>query len=587
MRAIKGWRIPPDLVPKLQFGNAHLVIGLAVALSTSALAAPAWQPEVYPISYWAGPPHDRLDDHQVAEIAELGFTVMGNVSTPSAERTREVLDLARKHGLKAIVCDARIRVTIPDSPGWEAAVDAVVKDYAEHPALYGYYLKDEPNRAQFPNLAALNAAFLARDPAHLPYVNLFPTYASFAQLGAPSYRDHVEDFVRMVKPRFLSYDHYCLLTDGKQRPGYFENLEIVRDAARHHRVPFWQIVQLAPFHRSWRDPSEAELRWQVNTSLAYGCKGIWYFTFWTYATWRLGEGRAAIYDVEGRKTHHFEEIKRVNRALKTLGQTFLRLDSVNVYHTPNVPPGARRLGGDAPIKVAAGGDLLIGWLQDEGRRDHVMVVNKDYAEGCATTLTVRGPLVDVHEVSAQTGEEARIETVEGKPSEFSITLEPGGGRLFRLSRAIEWAEPPAIVSALPIVFETRSDLRAWHMQHSITKPRIVGRALTFDVTGRDPYVGRNRLRLPASSCRTLVIRMKKTVGKLGQVFWATAAEPTLSDKCYLNYPTIAGGQYHDIRIPVGDHPGWKGTITAIRIDPDVEGLPGAVAIESVCGEVAE
>ena len=44
---------------------------------------------------------------------------------------------------------------------------------------------------------------------------------------------------------------------------------------------------------------------------------------------------------------HFDQLKRVNHELKTLGKTVLGLDSVNVYHTPNVPQGARRLGGEA------------------------------------------------------------------------------------------------------------------------------------------------------------------------------------------------------------------------------------------------
>lgn len=559
-------------------------MGLALVLAAGAAAAQAWRTDVYPISYWAGPPHERLDETLVAEIAELGFTVMGNVYAPSAARTREVLDLAHRHGLKAIVRDPRISVNIPDNPGWQAAVDAVVKDYSDHPALYGYFLKDEPNRADFPNLAALHRAFLALDPAHLPYVNLFPIYSSFAQLGTPSYRDHVEDFLRTVQPRVLSYDHYCLLKDGKDRPEYFENLEILRDAARRHRVPFWQIVQLVQFRSSWRDPTEAELRWQVNTSLAYGCKGIWWFTLWTHKTWSVPEGKAAVYDADGNKARHFDEIKRVNRALRTLGQRLLGLDSVGVYHTGHVPPGARGLGRDGPIASAAGGGLLIGWLQDERRRDYAMVVNKDYTASCTATLTARGPLVGVHEVSADTGEETPVQKIEGGPSAFATTLEPGAGRLFRLDRALEWAEPPAILRALPIVFETSTDLRAWSVQHSITKAKIVDRALTFDVTGRDPYIGRSRLRVPAGTCHTLVVRMKKTAGARGQVFWATAAEPGLSDKRYLNYSTVCDGQFHDVRIPVGEHPGWQGTITAIRIDPDVEGLPGAVAIESIRAE---
>ena len=101
------------------------------------------------------------------------------------------------------------------------------------------------------------------------------------------------------------------------------------------------------------------------------------------------------------------------------------------------------------------------------------------------------------------------------------------------------------------------------------------------MTGGDPYLCRTRLRIPAATCPVLVIRMSKQAGRGGQVFWTTAKSPAFSDERYMNYETAADGKLHDIRVPVGTHPGWTGTITAIRIDPDIAGEPGAVAIESI------
>jgi len=559
---------------------------VVLTLASVTAMAQAWKPDVYPISYWLGPPDAFLTDKMVGEIAELNFTVMGNLHTPSVERTRQVLDLAHKHGLKAIVCDRRIITNLPETEGWEGTIDAVVRDYADHPALYGYYLRDEPNRSDFPHLAAIEGAFTKRDPAHLPYINLFPTYASFEQLGTPSYRDHVEDFMTTVTPRALSYDHYALLKTGRDRPDYFENLEIIRDAALRHRVPFWNIIILAP-HFGYRDPTEAELRWQIATSLAYGCKGIWYFTFWTHQAWALGEGKGAIYDPEGRKTHHFDQIKRLNHELKMLGRMLLQLTSVNVYHTPNVPQGARRLGGDAPVASAAGGDLLIGWLQDAKRRDYLMVVNKDYKSGCEATVALRGPVRGVHEVSGDTGAEMAVKLADTKPTVLGVSLAPGQGRLFRLDRDIPWASLLPVLRAFPIRFRDASDARAWQGLHSVTPPQVVQGALSFRVTGSDPYLHRSRLRIPADTCTMLVLRMRKEAGTGGQVFWTTATEPSFSDKRYMNYETVADGEFHDIRVPVGKHPGWTGTITAIRIDPDIEGTPGSVAIEAIAAAPAD
>ena len=47
-----------------------------------------------------------------------------------------------------------------------------------------------------------------------------------------------------------------------------------------HDVPFLLIVQAMP-HGPYRDPTEAELAWQVHHALAFGARGISYFTYWT------------------------------------------------------------------------------------------------------------------------------------------------------------------------------------------------------------------------------------------------------------------------------------------------------------------
>ena len=51
---------------------------------------------------------------------------------------------------------------------------------------------------------------------HLAYINLFPTYANSEQLGTKgdvetAYREHLQQFVDVVKPALISYDHYHFL----------------------------------------------------------------------------------------------------------------------------------------------------------------------------------------------------------------------------------------------------------------------------------------------------------------------------------------------------------------------------------------
>ena len=88
-----------------------------------------------------------------------------------------------------------------------------------HPALYDYFITDEPSAANFPALGKLVAYLRERDPAHLAYINLFPTYANNEQLGTKgdtvtAYREHLRQYVDIVKPGLISYDHYQFSVKG-------------------------------------------------------------------------------------------------------------------------------------------------------------------------------------------------------------------------------------------------------------------------------------------------------------------------------------------------------------------------------------
>ena len=68
---------------------------------------------------------------------------------------------------------------------------------------------------------------------------------------------------------------------------YFYNWAVIREYSLKFGVPSWVFIQSVDFDGSQvglaqrRRPTEAEILWQINVSLAYGAKGIQYFTYWT------------------------------------------------------------------------------------------------------------------------------------------------------------------------------------------------------------------------------------------------------------------------------------------------------------------
>jgi len=220
-------------------------------------------------------------------------------------------------------------------------------------------------------------------------VNLFPNYASPEQLAADSYDAYVEQFVDVVKPRFLSYDHYAIMAGGGLRDGYFRNLESMRRAALAHGLPFWNIV-LANAHFHYAEPTDASLRFQAYTSLAYGARGISYFTYFAP---EVGNYRLAPVDQFGHRTPTWGMLRNVNLQIQKLVPVYITLTSVNVFHEPDVPPGCSGIATSSHVASVGGegGRFVVGEFEDPAGRPYAMVVNKALDRSTAFDIRFKTP----------------------------------------------------------------------------------------------------------------------------------------------------------------------------------------------------
>ena len=214
----------------------------------------SWKINAPIVTYWAGPP---LTDAVARQMAEGGWNLVW-----CGEKE---LDVAQRHGLRAQLQDGLLAPGTLDNPGQRAKLDALIARVRNHPALYSYFITDEPSAAAFPALGKLVAYLRSRDPAHLAYINLFPTYANNEQLGTKgdkikAYQDHLRQYIEVVKPSLVSYDHYQFSKQG-DNPDYFLNLMMIRRTALEARVPFLNIVQACTWTPSMRVPSPDELRY--------------------------------------------------------------------------------------------------------------------------------------------------------------------------------------------------------------------------------------------------------------------------------------------------------------------------------------
>jgi hypothetical protein len=389
---------------------------LLLTLSCAQAATGPWRIDHIITTFWCPPP---ATDEALAAVAAQHYTLTW---TPA-----DGLDVAARRGLRAMLQDPLLNPATLDDPAQTAKLDALIARVKNHRALYAYFLTDEPSAAAFPGWGRLVAYLRERDPAHLAYINLFPTYANNEQLGTTgdtvtAYQEHLRQYIAVVKPALISYDHYHFFMnkDGDQ---YFLNLGMIRRAALDAGLPFLNIIQACKIDKSWRLPNPDELRWLVYTTLAYGGRGISYFVYWGPASY------GGLYQ-DGKRMPLALAAAKLNGEIGDLSPILMTLDSLGVYHTAPAPQGAEAIPADAPVQIVSQGEFVLGLFGKGGKVTAFMLVNGSYRQAATARLRLPpGKRAEGFD-KVRRGWRGYAET----SGTITVRLRPGDGRLFRLVR---------------------------------------------------------------------------------------------------------------------------------------------------------
>jgi len=399
-------------------------------------AGSKWEIGAPIVHYYQGPGanHGETTPANARKLADGGFNLVWC-------QTEAELDAAHAQGLRVLFYAQDIKLGDPkgtpgmlDDPVRREKLGAMIERVKNHPAMYGYYVYDEPGAALFPMLARLVAFIRERDPHHMAFINLFPCYASAAALGTSgdtvtAYREHLRQFLDIVKPDAISYDHFHF--KGADRPydggDYFLNLALVREAALKGGLPFINAVQACALGPGWRAPNGDEGRFLAYTTLAYGGQGISQFAYYNSACCPRG----GVANEDGTLTPLGEALRQINPEFVAIGGVLQPLISLGVYHLGTIPNGGVGLPADAsftvkpPVAADQAKGILLGYFGATDDPTHVLVVNLDYTRPVTTTMVGPGPM----EVFDATGRKWRPAS---SGSRAGVNLMPGGGKLLRL-----------------------------------------------------------------------------------------------------------------------------------------------------------
>lgn len=412
--------------------------------------------EPYPIIGWAKLPKEQTRPEVFENIASCGVNVFMTCDDSPADAMAQ-LDLCQEHGLRALVSD--LRFTPNGTPEGVALALQAAAEFADHPAIFGFNVIDEPVRSQFESVEMVITALRGKYPKKVAYVNGL----GWGGRGADCFLEYAEDYARIIKPQMLSFDAYPMSTipgyadrsefyktdcgveypelNAYYRDRYWEAWETYRMVGWKYNLPLWGFALSTPHQHSvwfYGPVTEGSIRLEAFTGLAYGSQALQYFTLPSlvdqypdaFDGWDDG-----ILGREGEPSIRYEIFKRVNRDVISLGSIVRQLTSTQVFHTGVLTSFCARWTAGRNERDSShrgvgrvdGDPVILGFLKGNGKR-YLMVVNRNPGR--------RGRVV----ITMQEGWQA-FEVNKRKPSRetdvnrsFHVGLEPGDGRLFRFEK---------------------------------------------------------------------------------------------------------------------------------------------------------
>jgi hypothetical protein len=436
--------------------------------------------EEYPIGLWSPPPPTESTEERYQEIAAAGFNfVVGGNGIQDDSTNPTALAAATATKLKFLLTDRTLRKNIRDStaganvagahqggatpsllrqtftngkprPSTSHSTPEATSDpredvrlrikrllnlYARYPALAGLNLYDEPSRDLFGIVGYAREVLQGLAPNELPYVNVWPSYASNSALGTSTYEEYLRLYLSEVAPPLLCVDHYPLLEGTEITSDYFYNWAVIRRYALQAGIPSWVFIQSADFGGEGariskrRRPNEAAILWQINVSLAYGAKGIQYFTYWTPAATHFGE---ALVSRDGLLTPLYDYARRANNYLRVVGKMLLPLTSDSVAHANEwpLPHGATAFKADRYVTSTSGSPVILAKFRKPagGTDRYLLAANRSFTKEAETQITLSGSVRKVFKLDSRTGTFASV----AQQGTLVLKIAPGGARLYLL-----------------------------------------------------------------------------------------------------------------------------------------------------------
>ena len=299
------------------------------------------------------------------------------------EKLLRLLDRFHALGMKAIVFDNRVTARggmALNEEDYRAKFRASLAQFGGHPAVYGFYVGDEPDAPDASNFFAVARMQREEAPNLTPFLNLLPWFDWIGErIGSPAYGPYLDRAVTEGNLALLGWDCYTQMWEGDSGwDAYFNNLREMKDASLRHGVPFMNTV-LSSGHYDYACPDQDAFRWQISTSAALGAKAVCYF--YVMSDGPHDNYRCFPINAFHERTASFGWLSEENRYFqKRLGAEMMDLTIEKAEFTGKSYGGLPAFAPDDGLLAAEnakGVDMLVSTFRDKNGVRYRTVVNLD------------------------------------------------------------------------------------------------------------------------------------------------------------------------------------------------------------------
>ncbi len=394
----------------------------------------------------------KLDEEQFDWVKEAGLNHLYIDYSSSSEKMIYSLEQCDRIGVKSIPMTCWGRTALHSYKDYPL-------DVSEYESFAGFNILDEPFYDDMDYLAEQYQLYKADHPDEIFWTNcLRPNVGknSLSVAKDKTYDQYMDAFIEKVMnpiegKKLMSMTLYPLLVDSATgeksiQDVHLLDLGIFSNSAKRAGSDWVHFVQITSFGNEHHSPTEADIRFQIYSGMAFGSKGFQYFTYASpNVNVEFDLGDVGMISRNNQRTSLYYGVQAVNAEISKFDHVFTSFDYKNTILVDGSLSKQSNIGFElfrSNSKVTTvesteclksaicSQDTLIGVLEDEKGFDGYTVVNYTHPSQDKLEDEISLDFSSCRELIVYVkGEEVKLtrNDAQFKNGVFTATLAPGEG----------------------------------------------------------------------------------------------------------------------------------------------------------------